>query len=319
MPANHITYEERIQIETLWREGYIKNEIADRLGRHRSTVGRELERTFAHAGAIYRASVAEKQRKQIRRQANQSHRKLKEATKLAVTVETSLRKRWSPEQIAGRLRRLRRRPIICHETIYQYVYKNRKDLIPFLRQGKKRRYRRRIGTSLREKRREEAKKKRIDVRPDIVEKRSRLGDWEGDTIVGSEKTVHLVTHVDRRSGVVMIDKVDGATAQRVREATTKRFQRLPKKKRRTITYDNGVQFAEYETLERDLGLTVYFAHPYHSWERGTNENTNGLIREFFPKKSPFKDLTRSQTRFVEVSLNTRPRKRHNYATPLEVN
>lgn len=319
MHYKHITREERVKIETLRKEGYSKSEIAERLNRHRSTIVRELERNFECAGVTYKARDAQKRKVKVREEANASLRKLVPDTPLALKVEESFKQHWSPEQIAGRMKKENRGlSVLCHETIYQYVYKHRRDLIAYLRQGRKRRYRRRYGTKIREKRREEAKKKRIDTRPKIVERRSRVGDWEGDTIVGKEKTVHLLTHVDRKSGLVLIDKLPRATAKNARTITTKRFKRMPKKKRLTMTYDNGTTFAEHEELERDLDMPVYFAYPYHSWERGTNENTNGLIREFFPKGTAFKDLTKKEIRRVEKLINNRPRKRHGYANPLEV-
>lgn len=319
MHYKHITREERVKIETLRKEGYSKSEIAERLNRHRSTIVRELERNFECAGVTYKARDAQKRKVKVREEANASLRKLVPDTPLALKVEESFKQHWSPEQIAGRMKKENRGlSVLCHETIYQYVYKHRRDLIAYLRQGRKRRYRRRYGTKIREKRREEAKKKRIDTRPKIVERRSRVGDWEGDTIVGKEKTVHLLTHVDRKSGLVLIDKLPRATAKNARTITTKRFKRMPKKKRLTMTYDNGTTFAEHEELEQDLDMPVYFAYPYHSWERGTNENTNGLIREFFPKGTAFKDLTTKEIRRVEKLINNRPRKRHGYANPLEV-
>lgn len=320
MPRHHITGEERVKIEMLWREGYAKNAIADALGRHRSSIGRELERNFAELfGMTYRAKEAEHRRKKVRTDANATLRKLVPGSVLTTTVEEGLRNHWSPEQVAGRLRRDHGgKAVICHETIYRHVYGHRRELISFLRHGRKRRYRRRHGTKIREKRREEAKKKRIDARPKIVERRERVGDWEGDTIVGKEQTIHVLTHVDRKSGFLFADKLQRATAEATRKATTKRFRRLPKKKRCTVTYDNGVQFAEHETLERDLKLPVYFAYPYHSWERGTNENTNGLLRQFLPKRSSFAGLQqRTLDGYVKL-INTRPRKRLDYRTPEEV-
>jgi len=319
MPYKHITEEERVKIETLRTEGYAKNEIAVRLKRHRSTIGRELERNFEGVGGRYRARRAEGRRLRVRAEANGVFRKLVPGNALANNVERRIRLYWSPEQIAGRLKKENDGvSVICHETIYAHLYAERQDLFPFLRQGHKRRYRRRHGTIQREKQREEAKKKRIEARPQVVETRGRCGDWEGDTVVGGEKTVHLLTHVDRKSGLLLLDKLDHATAEQTRRVTTTRFRQLSKCMRHTITYDNGVQFTEHETLSRDLGLDIFFAHPYHSWERGTNENTNGLLRQFFPKRSLFKPITRKQIRTVERLINSRPRKRHGYSTPLEV-
>jgi IS30 family transposase len=319
MPYKHITAEERIKIETLRKEGFSKNEIAIRLHRHRSSIGRELERNFEGVGGRYNGKKAEQHRKRIRADANHAFRKLVAGNALTKKIDEKISLYWSPEQVAGRLALENNGvTLICPETIYAYIYTQRKELLPFLRHAHKRRYRRRQGTKQREKRREEAKKQRIDKRPKIVEVRKRLGDWEGDTVVGGEKTVHLLTHGDRKSGVLLLNKLDRATAQQTTQVTITRFKKLKKRMRHTITYDNGVQFSEHEVTSRDLHVDIFFAHPYHSWERGTNENTNGLVRQFFPKGSLFKPITEKQIQTVEHLINSRPRKRHGYHTPLEV-
>jgi len=162
------------------------------------------------------------------------------------------------------------------------------------------------------------KKKRIDTRPKIVESRERIGDWEGDTIVGGEKTIHILTHVERRSGMLFADKLERATAELTREKTIARFGKITKDKKHTITYDNGSTFAEYEMTEKETEMDIYFAYPYHSWERGTNENTNGLLRQFFPKKSMFANITQETIEEAVKLINNRPRKRLDYLTPREV-
>ena len=276
MSYTQINAEERSKLEA-WKEANLsQGEMARRLGRHPSTIGRELSRNGESRSGWYVGKKAEKFRRDRRRDTNHNvHAKLIEGSSLALYVEARLKSHWSPEQITGRLKRDKKESV-SHERIYLWIYKERKDLISFLRHSKKRRYRRRNGTKQRENRSEEAKKKRIDTRPNLIEKRIRLGDFEGDTIVGAEKTQHILTHVDRKSRFLVADKVTHATAENVRKITVRRFNQIPKKKRYTITYDNGVQFTEHQTLERDLGLHVYFAYPYHSWERGTNENTNGI-------------------------------------------
>lgn len=314
MPNNHITRDERVKIEAWKQAGESNKEIGRLLGRECSTIGRELKRN----GKVYSAKKAEKRRIEVRRIANETRRKIIVGSELAKDVEVGIKKYWSPEQVSGRMKKEHPNEIsVCHETIYKYIYNSRPELKIFLR-SQKGKYRRRYGTGIREKRREEAKKKRIDVRPEIVETRSRVGDWEGDTIVGKEKTKHILTHVERKSGLLLADKLDRATAEQARKITTRRFKKIAKKKYLTVTYDNGLQFSEHETLERDLKIQVYFAYPYHSWERGTNENTNGLLRQFVPKGSPFQHVTQQKLdRYVKL-INTRPRKRHDYLTPLEV-
>lgn len=314
MPNNHITRDERVKIEAWKQAGESNKEIGRLLGRECSTIGRELKRN----GKTYSAKNAEKRRISVRRTANEERRKIIVGSELAKQVEDGIKKYWSPEQVSGRMRREDPNGIsVCHETIYKFILKQKPELKKFLR-SQKGKYRRRYGTGIREKRREEAKKKRIDVRPEIVETRSRVGDWEGDTIVGKEKTKHILTHVERKSGLLLADKLDRATAEQARKITTRRFKKIAKKKRFTITYDNGIQFSEHEALERDLDIFVCFAFSYHSWERGTNENTNGLLRQFVPKGSPFQHVTQQKLdRYVKL-INTRPRKRHDYLTPLEV-
>lgn len=316
MQYNHITKEERVKIEVLTQQGYSNGDIATTLGRSVSAIGKELTRNGGASG--YRASAAEKRRRRVRRDANVSFRKLVPGSVLTEHVTVCLKKYWSPEQVAGRLRHERsKQGTVCHQTIYTFIRREAPELKIFLR-CRKGKYRRRYGTKLREKRREQAKKRRIDTRPACVEKRTRVGDWEGDTIVGAEKTCHIVTHVDRKSGMLLADKVTNATARQVCAVTVSRFSRLPKKKRHTVTYDNGTLFAEYERTERMIGATIYFARPYRSTDRATNENTNGLLRQFFPKKTLFEPITKRRLDRAVTLINERPRKRLNYRTPLEM-
>lgn len=318
MPKHHITREERIKIEAWKDAGETNGDIAKQLGRHRSNIGRELKRNTFSVTGRYIGIAADKKRIKRRSVINGSLRKMLPGSKLAIDFEKGIRKYWSPEQVIGSMRLAKpTRSLICNETAYQYIYREMPDLKKFLR-CRKGKYRRRYGTKIREKRREEASKKRIDTRPKIVEKRNRLGDFEGDTIVGKEKTVHILTHVDRKSGYLLMDKLGYATADEARRITTERFKKIPKKNKHTLTYDNGVTFAGYEQLERDIKMDIYFAYPYHSWERPTNENTNGLIRQFLPKGSAFKDLTKRQIKRIENRINNRPRKRLGYRTPQEV-
>ncbi len=179
-------------------------------------------------------------------------------------------------------------------------------------------YRRKRGTLLREKQREDAKKRRIDLRPEVVNERKRLGDWEGDTVVGHGHSGALLTPVERKSGYLVADKLARATADAVNETTVTSMGRIPKKKRLTCTYDNGSEFSLHENTEKLLEMLIYFAWPYHSWERGTNENTNGLLRQFFPKKMPFWHITQKDVEKAVILINNRPRKRLGYLTPHEV-
>ncbi len=323
MPYTQLNKEERIQIEALWRAGHGKKDIGRKLRRSTTTITNELERNGDSSSCWYKANQANRFCLERRQRANQElHEKLFIGSALEKYVETRLRLHWSPEQIAGRLNAEHQGKKIhlgvSHETIYLFIYQKRKDLIPFLRHSKKRQYRRRNGTKQREMRREEAKKRRIDTRPKKIELRGELGHWEGDTIVGKEKIQRILTHVERKSRFTCADKIKHATAEAIHLASVKRFKRFPKYKRQTSTYDNGVEFSEHQKTERDVGIKIYFAYPYHSWERGTNENTNGLLREFFSKGSPFKDVSQRDVDQAVRFLNTRPRKCLHYLTPDEV-
>lgn len=319
MPYHHITFEERVKIEAWIKANHTNSEIARFLGRSRSAIGDEIARGGGRDS--YSAKRSEARRKDVRKAANTTLKKIVPDSVLAREIEAKVKLYWSPEQISGRLRKglkgKAKRAIPCHETIYSYIYEKRSELKKYLR-CRKGRYRRRYGTKLREKKREELKKRRIDTRPKIIEKRTRIGDWEGDTIVGGEKTQHVLTHVDRTSGYLLMDKLEHATAEETRKKTCARFSKLPKKKCRTSTYDNGVTFSEHELTARETSMDIYFAYPYHSWERGTNENANGLVRQFLPKGSPFKNITQQKLDRIAKLINNRPRKRHGYFTPQEV-
>ena len=325
MSYTQISLDERQKLDA-WKEaGLTQGEIARRLGRRSSTIGRELGRNGESRSNWYDAKKADRLRRDRRCDANRvGHTKLIAGSSLALFVEKKIQAHWSPEQITGRLKREKKETgnknieTVSHERIYVWIYRERKDLIPFLRHSKKRRYRRRNGTKQREIRREEAKKRRIDTRPKEIEMRNTLGHWEGDTIVGKEKIQRILTHVERKSRFTCADKIARATAEAVHRASVKRLKKFPKRKRRTSTYDNGIEFSEHQRTERDADIKIYFAYPYHSWERGTNENTNGLLREFFPKGSPFKDVTQRDLDHAVRFLNTRPRKCLKYLTPEEV-
>ena len=151
-----------------------------------------------------------------------------------------------------------------------------------------------------------------------MNKRQRIGDWEGDTIIGKDRKPAVLTHVERKTGLMMADKMERATAEVAKQKTVKRFKRISKKKRLTITYDNSSTFSEHDATEKQIGLKIYFANPYRSWERGCNENATGLLRQFFPKKTIFATITQRDIQKAVRLLNNRPRKRFNYSAPYEI-
>jgi IS30 family transposase len=230
-------------------------------------------------------------------------------------VEVLLMKEdWSPEQIAGRLD-LEGRLQICHETIYRHVWNDKRHgglLHPHLRQATKKR-RKRHGTY--DSRGRLAGKRPIEQRPVAADNRSRVGHWEADTMLGDGKPC-VVTLVERKTGYLEIGKLNARTSQQLSRRTTQLIQRQPRPVR-TVTADNGTEFHGYADIERDTDARFYFATPHHAWERGTNENTNGLIRQYLPKRQSMASLTQHECNAIAQKLNRRPRKRLGYRTPEE--
>lgn len=304
-----------MELAALLRVKVKQKDIARQLGRDPASISREIKRN-GKDGKYY-AIYARRKTKARRLKANKRFRKIENDPKLRKYIVAKLKKYWSPEQIAGRLKRKNGKTIICHETIYRWVYKYRPIFKKYLR-CRKGKYRRRYGSKKTEIAREEAKKKRIDIRPPIVDQRSRIGDWEGDFIIGLEKIKGMMTHVERASGYGVADKIEQLLAETANDAAVRRFDRIPKDKKYTITYDNDKTLTQHDLIEERAKVEIYFAHPYHSWERGCNENWNGLLRQFFPKKTPFANIQQEEIEKAVHLINTRPRKRLNYLTPEEV-
>jgi transposase, IS30 family len=265
MAYKHLTKEDRIQIQTLHNAGYCGNYIAAVIGCDPSTISRELSR----CNSQYKYSLANNQATKLRKTANQLRTKLIESNSdLLDFVESKLKEDLTPEQIVGRIKLeglsfdKSKITIMSHQTIYGWIYDKRPDLVKYLA-CKKGNYRRRYGTKIREKQRIEQEKKRIDKRPDIVETRTRIGDWEGDTIVGKDK-IHILTHVDRMSGYLIANLLPEATALDTQKSTLESFKTIPKNKLHSITYDNGVQFSKHQDTQKKLNTEIYFAYPYHS-------------------------------------------------------
>ncbi len=320
MPYTHLTENERYVISHLSVAGFTLREIARRIKRHHTTVSRELERNgpeydctvywydWTHPRALKRRHKA----RHHRRRTNQH---------LVKYVIRKLREDWSPETIAEKLKiehpendEMR----VSHETIYRWIYLDAMEggtLHQHLRRRrKKRRRQKRYGSG----RRFIPGRISISERPAIVETRERFGDWEGDTVEGKRSTGYFVTHVERKSRYLIAAKLIDKKAEPLTAKSIKAFWRIPKRMRKTLTLDNGKEFARFKELEDKTGLTVYFADPYSAWQRGTNENTNGLLRQYFPKGADFKNVTEENLAFAVKKLNHRPRKCLGYQSPHEV-
>jgi len=305
--ACHLTFEERRLLYGLKKQGKSPLEIAELMGRHRSTIYRELDRNAGGRG--YRPQQAQRLADQ-RRLASRRPRKMDDPD-VQHYVQDRIEKLWSPEQIAGRVQRdFPRAPgrWLSRQTVYDWIDDRQPQWQSLLRrQGR-----------LPEKRGKLVDCVRIAGRPDVINRRRRYGDWEGDTIVGKRRRSALLTMVERKSGYARIGRVDGMNSDLTMRAAKRRLNDLPSSLRRSMTFDNGKEFAKHPRLTRGLGLEVYFADPYASWQRGANENMNGLLRQFFPKGTDFTRISHQEVARVEQLLNERPRKRLGYRTPAEI-
>lgn len=313
----HLTQTNRIELSLLYRLGYSVRQVAAQLGVAASTVSRELRRN-ARVGGKYNAASARVLARARREAANGLRTKLLRLPQLAAIVEQKLKTNWSPEQVAGWLRTTGRALRVCAQTIYDWVYRFRHDLLPHLhcRKGK---YRRTRENTLRKAFRDKQKEpRRITARPAHVLKRNRYGHWEGDTVRGKGNSGCIATFVERKSGYLLAVKLQRGTAFAFAQAATDSFAVVPLRYKQTLTLDNGSEMSNYKEMERSTSLRLYFAHPYHSWERGTNENTNGLLRFYFPKQMSFAHLTQGQLDAAVREINTRPRKRLGYKSPEQV-
>ena len=312
MTYRQLTPEERYMLAALRRQGLNQSEIARCMGRHRSTVCREVRRNGARADGRYRAFTAQ-ERTNGRRSRSRRNRRFS-AEDFAV-VEGLLCRQWSPEQVAGHLARSGQLSI-SHETIYRHVWRDKREggtLYTHLRGARKRR-RKRYGSY--DSRGRLADKRLISERPAEVEARSHLGHWEDDTVDGASSRDFVVTLVERRTGLVLVGKLADRTAEGLSRRMVSMI-RAHNGRFETVTADNGTEFHDYRRIERLTGAAFYFARPYHSWERGSNENANGLVRQYLPKGASMAGLSQHQCNAIARKLNTRPRKRLGFRTPLE--
>jgi len=300
-------------------QGYKNAEIARCLGRHRSTIVRECRRN-RNCQTLYNPGTAQTFAN-IRRKAHLHHPKTGNKLLMAYVAE-HIMERWSPEQIAGQLSICPSAALngltISHTTIYRWIWSDpqrTKQFRKFLRIARKPR-RKPYGKPSRQG--QILGKRSIDERPVEADKRLRIGDWEGDTMVGKGRKGYILTCVDRASRYLIARKLETCAAEPVAGRLEQTIRKLPVTKRRSLTLDNGREFARPTELERRLRLKVFFAHPYHAWERGTNENTNGLLRQYLPKGSDFSILKDEQLLSYVNEMNHRPRKCLGYKSPFEV-
>ena len=309
---HQLSTEERYALAALRRQNLGMAKMARHLGRHRSTLYREVKRNQSAHDGRYRASHAVEKAGGRKRRSRRNW--LYGPTEFA-PVETLIRQRLSPEQIVGR-RRLEGQPVMSHETIYRWIWQDKRcggSLWKNLRGARKQR-RKRYGRY--DSRGRLAGKRPIEQRPAVVANRGRIGDWEIDTIHGRGKAC-VVTVVERKTGLLRMGPIPRATKEQTLERTVKLLW-AERQRVKTITADNGTEFHNYRELESSLGTQVYFATPHHAWERGTNENTNGLIRQYLPKGTNLSRISQQQCDRIAEQLNNRPRLRLGFKTPNEV-
>jgi len=307
-----LSQEERYQIYAYKQAGLSNISVAKKLKRNKSTIGREISRNKGLRG--YQPKQAQKLC-EIRHSSKEKHIRFTEEVHDCVVI--LLLEKWSPEQISGWLSK-NKNYNISHQKIYDFVNQDKDeggDLYKCFRQSnKKRRKRYSLKSATRGQIRDRVP---ITERPQVVEDKSRVGDWEGDTVVGKDHKGFIVTLVDRKSKLTLIEKVENKSAEVVAKAVTRALAPF-KNETHTITFDNGKEFADHKKIAKDLDANIYFATPYASYERGLNENTNGLIRQWVPKKTDFREYNDEFFKNIQDALNNRPRKTLNYQTPWEI-
>jgi IS30 family transposase len=310
MSYAHLNQDERYQIDVYKKMGKTIPEVANELGRNKSTIYREIYRNTGGRG--YRAKQAQELADERIKNAAKA---IKMTSDLIKKIDEKILINWSPEQISGRL--LKTENIsISHESIYQHILNDKKqggDLHTHLRCQKKRR--KRYGSKSHDRRGQIPDKVSIEARPSIVDEKIRKGDWEGDLVIGKNHKGALVTLTDRKTKILRMAKVESKEAIVV---ANKVSVLLKDDTVHTITFDNGKEFSHHKIIAKNTGAKIFFAHPYSSWERGLNENTNGLIRQFFPKGSSFENITNHDVKVAEEMINNRPRKALNFCTPNEI-
>lgn len=293
-------------------------EIAEALSRDKSTISRELKRNSSPTYNCYTPCRAQARSCERKSQAN-NHQRLKN-DQIRQYVREKLALDWSPELIAGRLKMELPGCSISPEAIYQYIYHhrtpNRLEMISHLRQAHRKRKAK--GLNRKEQKTKIPNRIPIEARPKSVEHRRQFGHWEGDSLVSRKSQAALNSLTERKSRLLLLTRLDRKGAAETNQAIIRRLKGFPKSNRRTLTLDNGSENAKHEKLTVRLGIRCYFAHPYSSWERGTNEHINGLIRWYLPKGTDFSKINKEQINQIEYLINSRPRKCLGFKTPLEV-
>lgn len=314
MSCPHLTKDDRISLGVLLRAWHSIRDCARLLGFSPSGISKEIARNGGRVS--YNPYQAHKRYLTLRKEANQHCRILGKDDFTTSLVVTLLELKWSPEQIAGRIEYELEKKLISAASIYNYA-NNDKVLCKLLPRGKNKYRRTKAGNDRKKAREVDDPRKSIDLRPEVANQRERVGDYEGDTIIGKEKTTRILTHVDRKYGFLLADMLYDVTAEKISLKTIEAFMDIPEDKKHTITYDRGCEFADYWTTEKKTHMDIYHAHAYHSWERGTNENTNGLIRRYYPKGTLFANIKENELADVVEQINHRPRKRLGYKSPYE--
>ena len=321
MKYKHLSILEREKLQELYWQKRSVRSMAKILNRSPSSVSRELKRNFPDERKVYTPRLAN-ERALFKRTCRGRKERLK-TKEIREYVISHLKERWSPEQIAGRIK-LDLNENISHEAIYQFIYNQiHRDGYGYIKPGHidlriylKRRHKRREVKGMRKGQRIfKHKGISIEERPKYIEKRKSIGYWEGDSMVSKQSSSGLNTLVERKTGLVLISKIKDKTKEETSNTVINRLKDITCK---TLTLDNGKENFGYEKIQKELQISCYFAHPYCSGERGTNENTNGLIRYYFPKKTDFANIPEEAIQAVEWALNNRPRKRLGWRTPLEV-
>lgn len=318
--TKHLTLTQREELALMFHQGCTQSQIGATLGVNQSTISRELFHNKLHKNK-YSPSNAQHWVKLRKIWAKDKVPKWYEKAKLLKYVITHLRLFWSPEQIAGRIRldfpedeSMR----ISHESIYKYIWQDKKaggssyKYLRFARKNRKKRY------GSKQNRGKIPNRRGIEERPAIVEQRSRVGDWESDLIVGKENAKAIATFVERKTRLLKAIKIESRQAKDMVTASKKAFRSIPKQFRLTMTHDNGKEISSHEQITQQIGIEVFCANPYHSWERGTNENSNGLLRQFFPKSMNLSPVAQKEVARAVRLINNRPRKTLKYRTPSEI-